>query len=132
MVFLSVSGGFWVVDSGCCDVECAGGFLCVLVGWFFDGGFDYAQGGFALEFDDGFCPELQRAGGDGGDGYGGFVEGAFDLAGDYDGEVLDFGGLGKLGELAVEFSAEVEGSGFGWCGLGDFCAVEAGEGVYDD
>jgi len=86
-------------------------------------------GGF--KFEDGVCPELLDSCGDWGDGYGGFVEGAFNLTDYYDGDFVGFAGLGKQGELAVEFSAEGEGFGFGSC-FGDFCAVEAGECVYND
>ncbi len=69
--------------------------MCVLVWAFFEdclyvGG---VLGGFKLDYY--VCPELLDARGDWGDGYGGFVEGAFDLAGDDYGEFLGFARLGE-------------------------------------
>ena len=104
--------------------------MCVVVGVFLYDGFDCLGVLGGLEFYDGVCPELDCSCGDWCDGYDGFVEGAFDLAGYEDGEFLEFGGLGEVGELSVEFSAEGEGFGF-VLGFGDSCAVVGIDGVND-
>ncbi len=77
--------------SGLCYSQLAGGFLSVVIR--FKRGLDYGGvfGGF--KGDDGVCPELHNASCYGCDADGGFVEDAFDLAGDYYWDVLEFCGL---------------------------------------
>ncbi len=72
---------------------------------FFEFCFDYGGVFCGFKLDDSVCPELHDACGDWCCGGGlGFVEDAFDLAGDDDGYVLGFCGLCEECHLSVEFS----------------------------